>query len=296
MPDDSRRGVRGVAVLSGMLVAGAAVALVRGRRRFRREIVEYADELLADAEPPERRQFDDAALEDLPAPVRRYFETVLGDGQPSIRSARLSQHGEFRLGGPDAPWRPMEATQHVTTRPPGFVWDAEIEVLPGVPVRVVDRYRRGEGVLRGRLLSAIPVASAGPGPGMNEAELVRYLSEGVLIPTALLPDRGVEWEPVDDRSARATLEHRGVTASAVFHFDDRGLVDRVTAERYRQEDDACAPWTGHFRNYREHDGVLVPTEAEVGWDGEGSYWRATIEGIEYRVAELPDGRAETGES
>lgn len=36
------------------------------------------------------------ALESLPAPVARYFRTVLLDGQPRIRSARLAQTGRFR--------------------------------------------------------------------------------------------------------------------------------------------------------------------------------------------------------
>ena len=33
------------------------------------------------------------------------------------------------------------------------------------------------------------------------------------------------------------------------------------------------PWEGHFRNYRQQDGFLVPMEGDVGWyiDDE---WRA----------------------
>lgn len=144
------------------------------------------------------------------------------EGHPHVRTARLRQRGEFRLGGEDAPWRPIASTQHVSTRPPAFVWDGELALFPCLPVRVVDAYARGEGILRARLASALPVASAGPGPGMDEGELVRYLAEAAWYPTALVPGHGVAWEAVDDRSARATIEHRGVTASAVFGFDDRG--------------------------------------------------------------------------
>lgn len=79
----------------------------------------------------------------------------------------------------------------------------------------------------------------------GEADPLAEVSEAAWFPAALLPDAGVEWAAVGDRSARATLRDRGNSASLVFHFDDEGVVERVTAtERYRQEDHA--PWTGRF--------------------------------------------------
>jgi hypothetical protein len=274
------------------LAAGASVALVgagvaflrRRRRQFDATIRRHVDALLADAETPAAGDADLAAL---PAPVRRYVETVLPADQPPVRTVRLTQRGEFRLGGPDADWKPLTATQHVSVDPPGFVWDAEIAVAPVLPARVLDAYRDGEGLLRARLRGAIPVASAGPDPAMNEGELVRYLAEAVWYPTALLPAAGVEWEPVDDESARATLSDGDVTASVVFQFAGDGTVERVTAERYRQEDDSYAPWTGRFDAYERSNGMLVPTAAEVAWDlpdGELPYWRATVADVQHTTA------------
>jgi hypothetical protein len=271
--------------LAAVLSLGVVAAWV-ARRRFVAEIHDHVDALYAAADSKSKsRRFDSDDIESLPAPVRRYFERVLEPGQPHVRTARLRQQGTFRLGGADADWRPLEATQHVTVRPPGFVWDARIDIAPLIPARVVDLYRAGDGILKARLFGAIPVASAGPAPEMNEGELLRYLAEGVWVPTALLPGAGVTWEAIDDDSARATLEDGDVTASVVFHFDD-DEIERVTAERYRQEDDDYASWTGYFRAYERHDGIRVPTEAEVAWalpDGNLPYWRATIEDIEYSV-------------
>lgn len=287
-----RRPKATIVLLGGLAVAVAAAA--RSARRFEDEIDGYVDALRSDAAAVPGRTVADAESTDLPAPVARYFGTVLEEELPYARAVRLRQRGAFRLGGRDASWRPMRATQYVTARPPGFVWDATIDVVPLFPVRVVDLYARGEGILRAKLRSTITVASAGPSPELNAGELTRYLAEGVWFPTALLPSRGVAWEAVDDRSARATLDDRGVTASVVFHFDDRGLVTRVTTERYRQEDDAYAPWTGRFRDYEDRNGVRVPLAAEVAWnlpDGDLTYWRARVERIERhtsgRVGEAP---------
>ncbi|MEF8853273.1 MAG: DUF6544 family protein, partial [Haloarculaceae archaeon] len=129
-----------------------------------------------------------ADVADLPAPVRRYFETVLSAGQRPVAGLRLGQDGEFALGGD---WHPFTASQVYSVSPPGYVWDADIEVFPGVSARVVDAYVEGRGLLRAALLGAVPVASAGPDPRTNEAELQRYLSETPWFPTALLPAAGV---------------------------------------------------------------------------------------------------------
>jgi len=275
---------------AGLLVLAVAVVLVN-TYRLGRAHARLAADLVADAralsaaERDTEATFDPDDVEELPAPVRRYFETVLDEGQPHVRVARLEQDGEFRLGGADAGWKPLEATQHYTVDPPGFVWDATIDVAPLLPARVVDAYAHGEGYLRGKLLSTITVVDVGPDAKMNESELVRYLAETPWFPTALLPAAGVEWEPIDDRSARATLEHDGNEAFVVFHFDDGNLIERVTTERYRQEDDDDAPWTGAFRGYEERNGMLIPTDAEVAWDlpaGEVPYWRARIEAIDHR--------------
>ncbi|MEF8869956.1 MAG: DUF6544 family protein [Haloarculaceae archaeon] len=268
----------------GALLAAAVGLVLFNTLRVARLHDRLAADLVAGAEADAGRAFAAEDVADLPDPVRRYFETAIEEGRPYVRSARLEQRGEFRLGDAERTWRPMEATQRFTVDPPGFVWSAVVRVLPFLPVRVLDAYDHGSGVLRARLLSTVTVVDVGPDREMNEGELLRYLAEAVWFPTALLPTEGVEWEAVDDRSARATIEHGGNTATATFHFDERDRVERVTAERYRQETDDHAPWTGHFRAYETRNGLSVPTEADVEWnlpEGDRPYWRARIARIEH---------------
>ena len=191
------------------------------------------------------------------------------------------------MGDATAPWRPFSAMQHFTVDPPGFVWDASFEIVPLVPVRVVDLYKAGEGALRAKILSTIPIVDAKPSPEMNSGELVRYLAETVWFPTALLPGEGVDWAPIDEHSARATLNHNGTTVSLVFYFNIRNEVERVFAEsRYREVDGAFepTPWTGHFSNYQVRNGMLIPIDGKVAWNlpgGDLSYWRGHLEEIEF---------------
>jgi hypothetical protein len=282
--------MRRTALLAGLGLVGAGVgaAGLVARARYARSRSALVDDLRS-AATTTRRVYTAADLDGLPAPVQRYFEHVLTDGQPYVRVARMTQRGEFRIGDATAPWRPLEATEHATTDPPGFVWDARIELAPFVPVRVVDAYVNGHGVLRAKLFSAITVADADPGPELDEGELLRYLGEAVWYPTALLPWSGVEWEAVDDQSARATLTDRGTTASLVFEFED-GEVRRVRGERpYTRSDGTYdrVEWVGHWQDYVERDGMLIPADGSVEWhhpDDTVPYWRGRVTEVDYAYA------------
>jgi hypothetical protein len=288
MPDRVR--TRRSLVLAVLVTVLGLVGLARQRET--RATERFVDRLLGEGTASEQRRDGTDARVDVPHPVRRYLETVLPDDVHRPQSVRLEQEGQLRIGGPESPWKPFTATHHATIARPGFVWDAVVEFVPFVSVRIRDAFVDGAGSARVTLLGAVPVAGAGPTPELNEAELQRYLAEAVWYPTALLPRNGVRWEPLDDRSARATLDDGETTASLTFHFsdaadEDGGVeIDRVhTERRYRRVADGFepTPWTGLWREYERHGGVRVPTEGEVVWhlpDGDVHAWRGQVTAIE----------------
>jgi hypothetical protein len=271
------------------LALGAVAFVSRNGAHLDSEIQRRVDALLARAGTTADATTirDDRA--DLPAPVWRYLATALPDDQADVETVRIEQRGAFRLGDVGSWWRPLTATQHVTTDPPGFVWDASIAVAPFMPARVVDAYEDGRGSLAAKVLSTVSVADADRSAELDRGELVRYLAEAVWYPSALLPQNGVTWEPVHDRAARATIEDSGTTASLTFYFGSDDLVTRVVGERPRLQDDGsyeATRWTGHWDDYEEQSGIVVPTSGEVAWDLADrtlTYWRANVETIEYGV-------------
>ncbi|WP_411969030.1 DUF6920 family protein [Haloferax sp. YSSS75] len=271
----------------GVLVLGSVAFLAARRSLGEREPSRLDQQLESPAVSNDHRTVSDDDFEGLPAPIQRYLDHVLTDGRPYVQSVRMHQVGEFRLGDATSAWKPLEATQHYTVDPPGFVWNARIDVVPYVPIRVVDAYVAGRGRLTAKLFSLLNVADADPAPELDEAELARYLAEMVWFPTAFLPGHGVEWDAIDDDSARATLEHDGTTASVVFHVDEHDEITRITADRWYETDDGSyrlAPWTGYVSDYHDVDGMRVPSSGTVEWnhpDGDVPYWRADIETIEY---------------
>jgi hypothetical protein len=282
--------VKTILLIAALVIVLIAAAGMFVRIRSENRNAELAAELIEGAESETRRKqsYSQDDLADLPQPVRQYLSRVLTEGQPHVRSVRLEQVGQFRLGEADSPWKPLNATQTFSVDPPGFVWNARIRIVPLLSVRVLDKYWRGQGALRARLLSVIPIVDQGPNKEMNAGELLRYLAEAVWFPTAFLPGEGVEWEPIGESSARATLSHGDTEVSLIFHFNERDEVIRVTSEsRYRNVDGSLepTPWSGYFRNYQNRSGMLIPLDGEVEWnlqEGNLPYWRGHVTEIEHR--------------
>lgn len=236
-------------------------------------------------------RYDARVIADLPAPVRRYFERVLTDGQPMIRSVDLALSGMFNMSL-DAPrWRPFTSTQRVIANRPGFVWNGRIAMFPGVPVRVHDAYVAGTGVLAPALFGLFSLGTVRGEGEIARGELMRWLAESVWYPTALLPGQGVTWQPVDDASAQATLAEGSITLTMLFRFGEDGLVSGIRIEAGAAlvgSETVMMPWEGRFRDYRLQDGMTVPFYGEVAWitpQGERPYFRGTVRRVAYQFAQ-----------
>jgi hypothetical protein len=234
--------------------------------------------------------YDTTELTGLPAPVQDYFRAVLKDGQPIIAAAELRQEGDFDLGRTKGRWTRVVASQSVVMNRPGFDWDARIRVGPAMKVFVHDAYVAGSGVLKAALFGLFPVAKVPSSPELAHAELMRFLAEAPLYPTKLLPSQGIRWDPIDDRSARATLADGDLSVSLVFDFDDAGLISRAhAAGRYRAVDGAMiqTPWEAKLSDYQERSAMKIPIQSEVAWilpEARTPYWRGRVTDILYKFS------------
>jgi hypothetical protein len=274
-------------------VAGAAgAALAVGHARWNRTTARALHRLAA--APPRTPAAPSAGVaaelfEDLPAPVRRYFQFALAPGQGTIVRARVRQDGVMRSGHRDQ-WQAFTARQTFSTNPAGFVWAAELRAVPLVPIRIRDEYIAGGGASEASLGGLIRLAGARGTPEVTSASLLRYLAEAALIPTALLPDAGVRWTSIDARHALATLTDEGTTVSMRAEFGERGEIIGIVATRERAIEGRFVPtpWFVHFHGYSRFDGMMIPTSAEVEWRPPGaavSVWRGHVLGAEYDFAE-----------
>ena len=238
--------------------------------------------------------FDVKELEGLPVPVKRYFQTVLKDGQPIITAATVQHSGTFNMSATAENWKPFTSTQRVITHRPGFDWDALVMLLPGVAAHIHDAYIAGSGVLKVAIFGLIPVANLPETADLSKGEFMRFCIEAPWYPTALLPSQGVVWRSVDAQSADAVFTDAGITINLRFGFGADGLITTVfAAERGRLvgEKITQAPWQARFSNYAERNSMVVPIQSEVAWllpEGVKTYYRGLMTNASYEFAGPPD--------
>lgn len=277
-------------IASGLIVVGAAAAIWIGQASETALAGRMADALVQRASNRASGSVDFASFSTLPPPVARYLRLVLTDGQKFITSARMRQSGVLRTSTRTEVWSSFTATQLVVPPAPGFVWNARVQTPLATHVRVLDSYVGGVGAGRVSLMSALALASEAGAPELDAGALHRYLAEAVWYPTALLPESGVVWSPVNEHAAIATLTDSGTTVSLEFRFNAAGEVSGIYSPgRFGRFDGAYrqVPWEGHFRNYQSNAGMRVPQYGEVGWYDQGTLqwvWQGNLVEAQYELA------------
>lgn len=270
----------GIGLASVLLLWGSLALL--GAWLWPQRMAEMQRRLAAAEQNLPDAAYDPAQLDGLPAPVARYLRAVLTPGQPRIRRAEMAHEGLFNMGEGADNWKPFTSTQSVTVARPGFVWDGRIAMAPGLPVRVIDAYVAGEGMLLPAILGLIPLTRLQGGGAIAEGELLRWLAETPWYPTALLPGGAVSWAAIDDHSARAMVTDGAVQVELTFTFGPDDLITTIRAEaRSRTVAGAMipTPWEGRWWGYERRNGFVVPTSGEVSWilpQGRKPYWQGRV--------------------
>jgi hypothetical protein len=244
--------------------------------------------------PNDTTHYDPHELEGLPAPVQRYFRAVLKEGQPIVSAVTIEMAGTINMSATAEQWKPFTSKQRVVTSVagsgPGFMWDAQISMLPGMKVRVVDSYIAGKGLVQAAMLGMFTVADMGGGGEMARGEFMRFFAETPWYPTALLPSQGVQWAAMDGTSANASINDGPVTLTLLFHFNDAGLIDSVRAEARGGmvgKKMVMRPWECGLSNYEVRSGMTVPISGEAAWvrpDGRKTYFIGSVKSMAYEFA------------
>jgi len=222
------------------------------------------------------KTFNYEQLDGLPEPVQQYFKHVLKDGQPYISYVRLIHNGQFKTD-PKKDWINIKGEQYFTTEKPGFIWEGKTAMFTAR-----DMYLANKGRLIVTLLSLFKIVD-GQGESFNQGELLRWLGESVWFPTNLLPSENLQWSPIDSSSAKLTFNYNDIEVSYDVSFNDKNEITQMKTKRYMGEND-LETWVGKFRNYKEINGVIIPTEIEATWkleEGDYSYVKFNVEKIEY---------------
>jgi hypothetical protein len=186
-------------------------------------------------------------------------------------------------------WNDAQAVQYFTIENPAFIWKVEMEMLPFIDIAGRDKFMNGSGEMLIKILSIIPVVNSRDNQKINTGTIQRYLGEIVWFPTAAMSPY-IDWEYIDDFSARATMTVMGTTGSALFYFDEKGNFIKFSAQRYMggEEDAELREWIITTKKSQVINGINIPVKLESTWKLEGGDWtwlKLEITDIEYNKPE-----------
>jgi hypothetical protein len=227
--------------------------------------------------------FTRAAVADLPEPVRRWLTHAVDEGTPLARSVRLRMHGEIFLGR----WAGFSADQRLSIDG-GFVWAATARPF-GLPVRGFDRWTRGTGEMRWRLLGLLPVASA-KGEDVTRSAAGRHAGELlVALPTAALSSE-VRWRSLDADHAVASVAGAGGTHEVTVTVADDGTLTELVMRRWGPLGRGSygeLPFGATLHGEIDAGGMRVPRRITAGYHygsdrwPEGQFIRWTVDGVRF---------------
>jgi hypothetical protein len=167
-------------------------------------------DLLRRADTPVDR-FDPEMVANLPGPARRFFLYAIAPGTPLRTVADITMRGQIGMGDKATPrYIPMQGRQ-LLAAPHGFVW----KVHAGSGAMRMSGSDGSDGErswVRFWLFGLLPVVRSGGTNDHVRAAFGRVVSEAALwTPAALLPQQGVQWVSVDERTARDSALRRYAT-------------------------------------------------------------------------------------
>lgn len=270
-----------VGIILFLFVATIAVSFV-GDYLFNQKVDREANALFA-----KRIDNNDIVKQEdlnrLPASVQRWLDNSQVVGQERISTVRLKQTGMMRTE-PNKSWMPFQAEQYFVTEEPGFIWNAKINAAPIFHIAGRDKYDDGHGNMLIKILSLFTIGDA-TGKEIDQGTMLRYLAEMMWFPAVALNDY-IKWEEIDKKSAQATMSYRGVTASAIFIFNENDDIDSFSAQRYGEFGGqySLETWSGSVKEIKVMDGIRIPTKGEVTWEletGDFTWLEWEITEIEY---------------
>lgn len=222
-------------------------------------------------------------LHNLPPIVQLWLRNSGVVGKHLTEKAYLVQRGNMCIK-PGGKWMPVVAEQYFNISQPAFIWTVKVGMLPGVEMTGRDKFADGKGNMLIKLEGLFTVAN-GKGDAIDKGTMHRYLGEICWFPSAALQPY-ITWKEIDSLSAEATMTYKGITVSAIFHFDDKGHLVKTTAKRYMGmgKEASLEEWHIPCYSWKQFNGVVVPDSGTATWklkDGDYEYYRWKLTDLQY---------------
>lgn len=259
--------------------------------RFHSSIKKERIALINNSKTIQNSIVDTSNIKTLPPIVQKWLKNSGVIGKPVVSNVHLTQELKLKLKPEQDEWSHGTAEQYFTIYPPAFNWNLNSQMNPLMNIVGRDKFEQGNGEMLIKLLSIFPVADVANNDKINQATLQRYLAEIIWFPSASISNY-IQWEELDENSARATMEINGTKGSGIFYFDEKGLFKRFIAMRFKDSNDIePIKWTVIASKTEERNGIKIPTKCEASWSLKSGQWtwlKLNIKDIRYNLKNACD--------
>ncbi len=259
------------ATLPNVLILGVSLLLL-GHWHFQQSIREEVAALLEKNHSTENRLVKEADLSALPNPVQNWLRHSGVIGKPFIQYGKVSQTAELQMKPEQAYWMKAKAIQYTTLVRPGFIWSVDVKMNSLLSFQGRDKLDEGKGDMVIKLNSVFSIVDE-RGEKLDESTLQRYLGEMVWFPSLALSPY-IDWEPIDEHTAKASMSYQGSSGSGTFHFNAKGEVTKFSALRYKGNEAEAKRynWEMNILDYKTFEGIKVPAKMTSTWKLDSSDW------------------------
>ena len=232
-------------------------------------------------------------IDHLPKPVRTWLLASGVFNRETIVSAYILQDARMQTKPEDSTWYSAKAQQYSTIETPAFIWTVSLQLNPLIHISGRDKFEHGNGEMHMKLNSVFTVVQES-GEKIDEGTMQRYLGEMVWMPSLALSPY-IEWEAINDTSAKATMVYMGTCGSGTFFFNEQGDFIRFEALRYMGNESEAEKhcWVLTVDEYTCFEGVTIPSRMRATWklpQGDWTWLHLSISDIRFNVCSVINNR------
>lgn len=239
---------------------------------FNKTISEETTNFFKNVETSNNNVLTEQMISDLPLIIQKWLLISKTIGKEVVYNVYLEQDLQMLLKPAQKDWSNAKAKQYFTTESPAFNWSVNLKINPLLKIVGRDKFENGKGEMTIKMFSLFSIANAKNNEKVNQATLQRYLAEIVWFPSGALC-KYIYWEPIDDTSAKATMEYNGTKGSGIFYFNKNGTFVKFVAMRYKDVKDLKpTQWIVTATKTELRNGIKIPVELKAEWKLDTGNW------------------------
>ncbi len=241
--------------------------------------------ILKELERYERKTHPDTIHDELPEPMRRFFQVSLTKNNSKPVFVHLQVSGSESRTSRSRP-SPIKGKAYYSITKPGFFLRNRVKINFLLWTDTIQRYAINDGYQFETLCSVIPLFSSyGINPSKNS--LILYYCAAPWFPWAYQESSNISWFSVDQKNARLRVSFHPLICWFDVSFNNQGLISRISTtgennNRFGKEISFERIVT--YSHYQQVEGVWIPMERITTWklpDGEEIEQQVSVTTIGY---------------